>query len=1091
MAEPPSIVGDEFPDSEATSVHLSFGALLVIVIFGTMIAFGVLASFCLWFTRHRTARLPWQQDAIVHGTNGTTGGPDSYTRRQRRLSKRPSVKTCSSSTTREVSPVRHTTPPVIPPLPFRNRSSLFGGKWLVDPKNPNRVTWVDEDVLHEPRGNDEKVPKSWSLKNLIPALPRWNTTHCELDPELGLDHSEAQPRPSRSPTRDVSPARQVPSRSLPQPPRPVATHDPHLRLPSAPGFVYGLPTVEEMRRQRQKPAFCISPNGSIIVPPHHSRPLSDWTDSTLSEILKSTERRLQEGSIVGSHRRDRSISSLSKTPKSSRDTLVAKSDLATDSSTLCQSRPSSGSSSPIKISFGSQAPVQSHYQAIPDPYPKVANSSDEPNSSSSPTSDSRNHNKSVKLPELERLRSKSGSPCSSVSSALSTLYSEDETPDAAAKSAPMNRIFLAPVSYQPPSNHCSSVLPSPAKKAPSGHVNRNINRGRVPPKLAGPAKSRSVQFSPGTKGVGDKPQPSIRPGQSLRIVDSPSALNLYADLRAAGTYQLRVPGGFPSSPANPLIVSRPPSRSGGVPSGTASTTSRHTSNHGRYPNQPSFAVSSPSNGSAAPPPASSGLSLSRNQWRHERSPSCTLPPVQELRPQASSPTLGHGQQDIVASREDGGIPHSDSLLPAPLVTNRNAAHHSHSSSIDSFSTARQEQEKQDPKQSQTPGQKLGQNQNQDRQKETQQQQKQQQTSGSSPQHRAIQALVSSASNSSSVYSQDGEAVPGLPVSPHGSPGPQVGTHNTATGVTKSPAQPRRSHSLDSGRLAVLRPSDSASSIGISRNSYGGRDQSRTPSFGLAAAVAQLRRMNSAASVDSFDTGEASRSGGHQQPQKQQQQQRQYSQNSQNQPRRLRPNYPKLPVLRGGEFGASGRRTRSGIQNYLALEAQANKSRCPRAGLVQEAGQWSTVNVHKIGVEQGPTTPASTAAGTNLGARVESGRETKKTSTGRTRVSKQQQPDRNVSRSSSSNKEGKVGVGQARRQLKLGLREGSNSNRGTPPPPPPSPTKSITNIFLEKQGLGATQERPLSQESLGLYDREGFLISTPSIKETSRGRGLRG
>ncbi|EAQ90552.1 predicted protein [Chaetomium globosum CBS 148.51] len=291
-----------------------------------------------------------------------------------------------------------------------------------------KPAWIDEDALHGPKvsGGGKKKNKgrgSWPLRNRTPTLPRvHHTVHGYPYMMSGArgESSEAllgESRPKTATGLEYAQLR-ASSRDLPQPPKPALVSNRERRTirPSVTmGYVYGASKI---------PTPFLSPPASPVqsapTTPQRHRGRQRSTDSTLTDILRSTEERLREGSVSGTTRIRRATASptraspgkvfgpreygvpvsRARTPSPSK---IVTGEPFTPGHRRQTSRQSVSSDSDSLV--GEQRPV-----------------SDVPSGLTSPS-------RAQKKQEPERQLLPAQSTRTSLSSELSTLYSEDEMPD--------------------------------------------------------------------------------------------------------------------------------------------------------------------------------------------------------------------------------------------------------------------------------------------------------------------------------------------------------------------------------------------------------------------------------------------------------------------------------------------------------------------------------------------------------------------------------------------------------------------------------------------------------------------------------------
>ncbi|KAK1770417.1 hypothetical protein QBC33DRAFT_600594 [Phialemonium atrogriseum] len=983
---------------------LSTGAIVAIVLVGSAVMFAGLAYFCIWLSRRRAARQGQDFD-LEDDTDTSTTGTRVHRRKLYKKSWPPSF------TTREVSPFRPMSLPAVPPA-FRQPSLIFYGNPQPGRKSGSRTrkaSWIDEDVLHGPRVAQQTEPKrrslrdSWPLKNRVPTLPKLNGSNQPHEKELQQREDLAM---------GPGLVQQMPPRRLPEPPGPVVTAGSRQPVDQGPTRSYYAP--EDARGQRPN----ATPAGPRILSPQKARTRQDSTGSTLTEILKSTDKRLQTRALAG----------ISKTAGTSRETLIARSEAATDGSTLCQSRSNSRTPSPTK-SGPSRSVSAAHQRKLSES--SVTSETDslvfvQPSPTPGPPNGLTSPNKVTSARELERQRPQAQSPCSSVSSALSTLYSEDEGQEAARDTSTLNRDVLA--------GGRGATMPNPGSIgdpffSPSSARPNTGHRGSQP--LLQGVDKLSYQ-DPGSSMGGKTTRSSTSPMHTLRLVDSTTS-NSVASARASHPYLSNTPvrQGRQQHRESVIMLPKPV-----------------TVVHRSIPSteRPSFIVTSPSAASMLSPAISDLTFLSSHI--EEGSPNNRLvSPSRILRPQASSPTLGRNNSLFGHKQDIPPLPHMPVVFAARSATVAVAGPASSPSpSPLSTSPTRDSRPPRLPSRSSS-RRNVG--------------------AGDSPTRRRSQAVAGGKEGVNNSNNNDNASTPSLAAAAaaarrrsslllqqkvqqlqlqhRGSVGSISGSSSSRRSAAALPGtqtRMQRSLSVDSARgiptSTTTATITAATAVGEGEGGRGGgsssiRDSSRDSScsassydsgpFGLAATIAQLRRMNSTASGYSARTGSVysttttagggagirgsvvGEGGG--------------------------------PMLKGGAVGAGvgagSMRRGTGTWNYLSLDAR-----------VRKAGQGQGQVGRSAGAGEGRR---------GVGGRGETGGEG---SSGRRRT---QQLVRGY--------EG----GRSQQWTGGGLREGSDgNNRGTP-------TRENSVLSFEK--LAPVRfDRPPSQDSLGLYDKDGFLISTP-------------
>ena len=273
---------------------------------------------------------------------------------------------------------------------------------------------------------------SWPLRQRAPTLPRlWHTVHGYPPYAMsggrdGSPSSEALLGEMRrcslllppTPTKMDYAQMQAFSRLLPELPRPalVADRDRRIAKPSVSmGYVYGASRIPQP--VVTPPA---SPVRSAPITPHRHRGRQQSSDSTLSDILRSTEKRLREGSVSETIRSRRTTTSPTRTTPGQlldpREYGVAGSRSRTPS-------PQKGvSSRPFTPSYERHDSQQSASSGTDSLAGEEFPATDVPSGLTSPSRKQKKTEAEVLLPQEQSRRS-------SQASELSTLYSEDEMPE--------------------------------------------------------------------------------------------------------------------------------------------------------------------------------------------------------------------------------------------------------------------------------------------------------------------------------------------------------------------------------------------------------------------------------------------------------------------------------------------------------------------------------------------------------------------------------------------------------------------------------------------------------------------------------------
>ena len=397
---------------------MSVGVLVPVVIFGTIIPAIALGFLFLYISRRRrAAREARGEDNIEHSasdvsvaedaSSGLTCNPASPKKLQKRESMDRMV---------EASPCDKPPHPMVPRIftrrnrfdPLRKSSESFPG----EKRHKRKVSWIDEDALHGPTIKPKMVRNSWPMKDVSPTLP-------DLSRAAFMQRQHMGPRqqPLTAETipvkRPQSQPMYVSPRKLPQPPKAavIVNGKPLPRQPV--GNVYCTNDPQRLR-------------SSVNITPTRRSFRHASTDSTLSEILKSTEKRLQEGGTSG----------------------VAERNRASITTDIGSRRSKAGSD----VSSLGKSPVRYHPYTVPQPPSPTKSRSSTPShkrSSSSASAASEAESEIVEAGTLvipdtlvgltspsrgapateEKGRPRSVSQTSTLSSSLSTVYSVEEAQD--------------------------------------------------------------------------------------------------------------------------------------------------------------------------------------------------------------------------------------------------------------------------------------------------------------------------------------------------------------------------------------------------------------------------------------------------------------------------------------------------------------------------------------------------------------------------------------------------------------------------------------------------------------------------------------
>ena len=500
-----------------------------------------------------------------------------------------------------------------------------------------KSAWIDEDALHGPKvsGGKEVVVKgekkkskrrgSWPLRNRAPTLPRVHpTVHGYPYMMSGArgESSEALPGESRPKTATGLEYAQLraSSRDLPQPPKPALVLNRERRIirPSVTmGYVYGASKI---------PTPIISPPTSPIqsapTTPQRHRGRQRSTDSTLTNILRSTEERLREGSVSRTIRSRRATASPTRASPGKvfgpREYGVPASRARTPSPTkIAAGEPFT----PGHKRQASQKSVSSDTDSL------VSNERPVLDVPSGLTSPSRGQKKQEPEKQLAQTSART-----SLSSELSTLYSEDEMPDEVKRAImPLEGLMVQPqqaAKVRPPSMNDPFVSAPPPLS-----VSRAASVGGWPTKHS---KSQDLL------------RQSVQQSQRLRSMT-------VGHPRAQSQGLILAPSPVIHGPKAGVVLGMPPSRKTSVtiprsmqpyivsraseppPSPTRQSLT------GNSPNGPLFRrvtkTSTLSTIPLLPPPSAPGIDIFRKGDSKQHSPSKTTPTAeQQQQPQQQQQT---------------------------------------------------------------------------------------------------------------------------------------------------------------------------------------------------------------------------------------------------------------------------------------------------------------------------------------------------------------------------------------------------------------------------------------------------------------------
>ncbi|KAK1833281.1 hypothetical protein QBC39DRAFT_401637 [Podospora conica] len=412
-------------------------ALIAIIIAGTFIVLCATVYFGLWYSRYTAEKKEREAREDTLSVQG------DFTPIGRRSSSRKLQKSGWQAMRSEETLVpgrrnhqRSLTLPTIPRVFSMRRPSRNWAAMESDVKSgKTHPAWIDSDALHGPEMNTnrgERARESWPLGPMPPIPKHYHTVH-------GYPHGESSANGGDDSLQGIDHVRsaygqlRMFSRVLPEPPQPalVASHIRPLSRAASTG--HGSYFDAELRRQglqRQGSGGSSnhsSPVRSLPPTPTKIRPRQPSTDTTLSHILRSTERRLQE--VAGS----RSVASPNRMG-TSRESLLIPAEKADDGRRLSRSLTQPRTPSPNKTVPTRSATMGHKRQPSETSLTSETDSALEELLVQSPmsglTSPSRKQPTPQHQPE-QAIAPPAQSARSSVSSALSTVYSEDERSEAA------------------------------------------------------------------------------------------------------------------------------------------------------------------------------------------------------------------------------------------------------------------------------------------------------------------------------------------------------------------------------------------------------------------------------------------------------------------------------------------------------------------------------------------------------------------------------------------------------------------------------------------------------------------------------------
>ncbi|OIW29993.1 hypothetical protein CONLIGDRAFT_354266 [Coniochaeta ligniaria NRRL 30616] len=639
------------------SAGLSAGSLATIVVFGTIFFVGGVAFVGLYLARRRRASTRiTNEPEVASFDHSYTDVEESITARRKKLQKKKKEWPLTFEATEVVmSPIHHTALPQIPPLFTKQSSfgSFFGKlsptKSTKTTKSWKQTTWIDEDNLHGPKMSDVRdvngqpfSRESWPLYTFTaPTMPTVTTEH--VHPYYrGLyqqqQMTQAQMIAAQPYVTSAGP------RQLPLPPRPALVTSNWVASTMGPaGGYYNLQDLVQNGRtlttnvpQKQAPEKTVQNRSrSRSRSRSHSRhrpSRQSSTDSTLSEILKSTEQRLAERSP--SKTRPGATSSKSGNT-SSRETLLARSDKPLDNTTpyqlcrSCSASPTKSNPDQPPLPASSSAPGHNRGGSDSSAFGHKRGGSDssavsEPDSliehefqmmPAGLTSPSRTP-KSQGTPEH--------SPANSVSSGLPTLYSESEAEEDEGSPLKPTIYQRATTVRQPMPSDNNDPFTSPAASPTRPTTSRGL-----PESVA----QRKTTFGSGLRSAKDAASPTALQSHYASQLQEAAASSppqqsqpAYLNLLPLDLYQLCTP---PRQTAvkTPTIVSTDPN-------------TRIDSIHPKKRMTGFFGTAS--SPASSPPPVPSFPLTAATTTTQQQPPTKpkAYPPPHTLRPKGSSPTLG-------------------------------------------------------------------------------------------------------------------------------------------------------------------------------------------------------------------------------------------------------------------------------------------------------------------------------------------------------------------------------------------------------------------------------------------------------------------
>lgn len=413
---------------------LSLPKIVGVILPCTLVFLLGVALLVLWVLRRRAAR----RRAILNGDTVTSSEDGGRSSEEAMAGRRRLQKVCSVPSWPARRPRPDDDVDAVATVAFRHRSlpvmpRAFAGRFgrsqscklpaaptpagTPETKGgrPMRPSWIDEDALPGPKvsgfqpsppAGKKRTRVSWPMRNTVPTLPRLHHT-IHGYPVAGRRDEEASLRGGVQTGPDYGQLR-ASARALPEPPKPalVANKDRHVAWASdSMGHVRGKDNPRAVPRPLANRAG--SPVGAVPMTPSRHRAKHQSADPILTEILRSTEERLREGSVFGTVRSNRPTGSLTK--------MLAPQDRGTvvsPSMTPSPKKPGhklQGVEQSVPVGADSTVGDRG---VIPGGLSRVASQS-----------------RSQRKQDPGKQPRQAQSVRSSVSSELSTLYSEDEMPE--------------------------------------------------------------------------------------------------------------------------------------------------------------------------------------------------------------------------------------------------------------------------------------------------------------------------------------------------------------------------------------------------------------------------------------------------------------------------------------------------------------------------------------------------------------------------------------------------------------------------------------------------------------------------------------